>query len=134
MVTAYSFLHHLFDIEPTLRTASRALRSGGKFYADLEPNFYFWEAIKNLDPAVTYDNILVREILSVTQKDEEIRQRFQVDKTTFNRAEYNKNITGGFREEYLRDQLWQAGFTTVEIIYYWYLGQAQSINDHCCPS
>src|SRR5688572_26857358 len=41
MVTAYSFLHHLYDIGPTLATAARALRPGGQFYADLEPNWAF---------------------------------------------------------------------------------------------
>ena len=46
VVTAYSFLHHLFDIGPTLATAARALRPGGQFYADLEPNREFWTAVK----------------------------------------------------------------------------------------
>ena len=86
VVTAYSFLHHLYDIGPTLRTAAGALRPGGKFYADLEPNYYFWEAVKALDPAGNYHPLLKREILSVTNKDEEIQQRFYVDKRTFQRS------------------------------------------------
>src|SRR6185436_11266653 len=45
LVTAYSFLHHLAELGPTFRTASRALAPGGKFYADLEPNFHFWASI-----------------------------------------------------------------------------------------
>src|SRR5262245_35037461 len=35
LVTSYSFLHHLYDIQPSLRTAYRALRPGGMYYADL---------------------------------------------------------------------------------------------------
>ena len=35
VVTAYSFLHHLYDVRPTLATAAKALRPGGRFYADL---------------------------------------------------------------------------------------------------
>src|SRR5688572_26285366 len=35
VVTAYSFLHHLYDIAPTVRTAAKALKPGGKFYTDL---------------------------------------------------------------------------------------------------
>ncbi len=42
VVTAYSFLHHLADVVPTLRTAAKALKSGGRFYADLDPNGAFW--------------------------------------------------------------------------------------------
>jgi SAM-dependent methyltransferase len=129
VATAYSFLHHLYDIVPTVRTAARALRPGGKFYADLEPNYYFWEAVKALDPAGNYHPLLEREILSVSKKDEEIEQRFHVDKRTFNEAEYNKNITGGFRETELTAQLLSAGFARVDIFYYWYLGQASVVND-----
>lgn len=129
VVTAYSFLHHLYDISPTLRTAARALRPGGKFYADLDPNYYFWQAIKALNPRETYHPIVTREIASVTQKDEEIRERFHVDKDVFNNAEYNKNIAGGFREETLIECLKSAGFAEVEISYYWYLGQASIVNN-----
>jgi SAM-dependent methyltransferase len=129
VVTAYSFLHHLYEIGPTLRTAARALRPGGKFYADLDPNYYFWEAIKALDPREQYDPIVRREIASVTQKDEEIQERFHVAKEVFNNAEYNKNITGGFREETLIESLKSVGFAEVEISYYWYLGQASVVNN-----
>jgi SAM-dependent methyltransferase len=129
VVTAYSFLHHLFDLAPTLSTAARALRPGGKFYADLEPNYYFWQGVKSLDPKGCHDPILKREIESVTEKDDEIQKRFNVDKQVFNHAEYNKNITGGFREETLIELLKEAGFTSVEISYYWFLGQASIVND-----
>lgn len=128
VVTAYSFLHHLYDVGPTLRTAARALRPGGKFYADLEPNYYFWEAVKALDPKGPYDPIVTREIQSVTEKDEEIQSRFHVDKDIFNTAEYNKNITGGFREETLVALLKEAGFEHVDISYYWFLGQASVVS------
>ena len=129
VVTAYSFLHHLYDIGPTLRTAARALRRGGKFYNDQEPNYYFWEAVKALDPGRSYDSILKREILAVTERDDEIQRQFQVAKVVFNQAEYNKSITGGFREEALREGLLAAGFSRVEITYHWYLGQAALVND-----
>ncbi len=102
VATAYSFLHHLYDIRPTLATAYRALRPGGMIFADLDPNYYFWEAIKTLNPQAGYDPIVSREIAAVTAKDEEIQRQFGVDKETFNRAEYQKAVLGGFREEDLR--------------------------------
>lgn len=129
LVTAYSFLHHLYDIVPTFGTAACALRPGGKFYADLEPNYYFWQAVKGLDPQGRYDPILTREVESVTERDKEIHEQFGVDKQVFNNAEYNKNITGGFREETLSELLKAAGFQNIEICYYWFLGQASLVND-----
>jgi ubiquinone/menaquinone biosynthesis C-methylase UbiE len=129
VVTAYSFLHHLYDIEPTLRNAAKALRPRGKFYADLEPNYYFWKAISDLDPNVHYDSMVKREIDSVVEKDIEIQARFHVDTDTFNHAEYGKSFLGGFSEEKLKEQLRKVGFTEVEISYYWFLGQAELVND-----
>jgi ubiquinone/menaquinone biosynthesis C-methylase UbiE len=129
VVTAYSFLHHLYDIEPTLRNAAKALRAGGKFYADLEPNFYFWRAISDLNPNDEYDFVVKREIDSVVEKDTEIQKRFRVDKDTFNHAEYGKAFLGGFAHERLTEQLLAAGFKDVEIFYYWFLGQAELVND-----
>ena len=128
MVTAYSFLHHLYDIRPTVATAYKALKKGGVFYADLDPNFYFWDSINQLDRHGNYDAIVKREIEMVTYKDEDIEKNFGVAKDVFNNAEYGKNIAGGFKEEDLRNALIEAGFSDVKIVYHWYLGQAYMIN------
>lgn len=129
VATAYSFLHHLYDIRPTLTTAAGALRAGGVFYADLDPNYYFWEKIGELPRDGAYDTMVKREIEAVTYKDEDIKKNFGVNEETFNQAEYHKNIVGGFREELLRDMLQEAGFTNVDIFYHWYIGQGVLIND-----
>ena len=129
VVTGYSFLHHLYDIGPALATAARALRPGGQFYADLEPNRYFWEAIKSLDPSVSYDPIIERERASVLERDTQLQDQFQIEREVFNQAEYNKNITGGFSEEYLKERLLDAGFREVSFFYYWFVGQAALVNN-----
>src|SRR3989442_2240737 len=72
VVTSYSFLHHLYDIRPALATAYRALRAGGRFYADLDPNYYFWAGINGLERPGDYDLIVRREVEAVTFKDEDI--------------------------------------------------------------
>lgn len=133
LVTAYSFLHHLYDIKPTLATAARALRKGGRFYADLDPNFYFWEAIGKLDPAQRYDPLVSREIDAVVHKDDQMNEAFGIPNAVFNDAEYGKNIAGGFQEHALRASLIEAGFTDVTFTYYWYLGQAVVVNDESKP-
>jgi SAM-dependent methyltransferase len=129
LVTAYSFLHHLYDIVPTLRTAAKALRPGGKLYADLDPNHYFWDAIAKLDPNGTYDPIVTREIGATVQKPEEVNREWNIPSDVFDRAEYGKNIAGGFREDVVRKQLTEVGFSSVTFSYYWFLGQASIVND-----
>jgi len=133
LVTAYSFLHHLASLEPTFRTASRALARGGKFYADLDPNFYFWKSINQLERDGDYHPLVRREIEAVTFRDEEIEAKFGVSREVFNHAEFGKDIVGGFKEQTLRQQLLEAGFTEVKFHYHWFLGEAFLINSGSAP-
>ncbi len=129
LATAYTFLDHLYDMKPTITNTFNSLKLGGIFYADLSPNFYFWDAIKKLDNAKDYDQILRREINAVFKKDEEIEQQFGVKKETFTAAEHQKHEKGGLVEEELHNLLSEAGFSKIEFIYHWFIGQAQLIND-----
>ncbi|WP_426736361.1 class I SAM-dependent DNA methyltransferase [Myxococcus faecalis] len=128
LVTAYSFLHHLYEVVPTLRTAANALRPGGVFYADLDPNYYFWQQIESLERHGDYAPIVRREIEAVAHKDEEMQRTHGIDAEVFSHAEYGKDFLGGFREEILREQLREAGFARVDFHYYWFLGQATLVN------
>jgi ubiquinone/menaquinone biosynthesis C-methylase UbiE len=129
VVTAYSFLHHLFDIEPTLRVAAKALKKGGQFYVDLEPNAHFWDAVTKLEGKGSFDPIVAREIAQVAHNDEEIAKKYGISPATLANAEYGKTTAGGFAEEKLREQLLHAGFSSVTIRYYWFLGQAFLVNE-----
>ena len=129
MVTAHSFLHHLYDIKPTIQTASDALRNGGVFVNELDPNFYFWESINRLNRQKSYSSLVNREIAEVNHKDEDIEKTFGVNKEIYNNAEYGKNIKGGFKEEELIDILLNAGFNQVEIKYHWFLGETLVVNN-----
>ncbi|WP_373532544.1 class I SAM-dependent methyltransferase [Vampirovibrio sp.] len=128
LVTAYSFLHHLYDIVPTLKTAYDALKPGGKFYVDLDPNYYFWAGIDQLDRDGAYDAIVKREIEMVSHIDEQVGKRFNIDFELINLAEYGKNVKGGFKAEELDPLLRSVGFQSVELQYYWYIGQGYLIN------
>ena len=129
MATAYTFLDHLYDMTATFVNTYKSLRTGGVFYADLSPNAYFWDQIKQLDKQKVYDPILEREIKAITQKDEEIEKQFGVKKELFIKAEFQKHIKGGLREEEIKKQLIAVGFQKVDFLYHWFLGQAQLIND-----
>jgi ubiquinone/menaquinone biosynthesis C-methylase UbiE len=130
IATAYTFLDHLYDLKPTIVNTYNSLKKGGIFYADLSPNFYFWESIKNLNDSIEHDFILQREINAVLNKHEEIEDQFGVKKEIFTAAEYQKHVKGGLIEEELRELLLSIGFTKVEFIYHWFVGQAQLINDN----
>lgn len=130
LVTAYSFLHHLYEVDPTLATAASALAPGGRFFAALEPNADFWAAIEDLETrGGTYDPIVEREIRAVRHRDAEIEAEFGVCATDFRNAEWGKTATGGFTADGLRAALTHAGFAQVDVFYEWFVGQGQLIND-----
>ncbi len=129
IATAYTFLDHLYELEPTLKNCYDSLKSGGIFYADLSPNGYFWSAIKSLDKNDEFDAIVRRELDAVHSKDEEIERIYGIDKQLFQKAEHQKHILGGFTEELLNKELEKVGFKNVQYIYHWYVGQAQLINE-----
>jgi SAM-dependent methyltransferase len=128
LVTSYSFLHHLFDVEPTFRTAAKALRPGGQYYADLEPNHAFWAVLGELEPGDSLDPLVRAEVEKVRFKDHEVAGQLGVSKEMLDKAEYGKNVTGGFAHDRLVATLKRAGFSKVEVFYHWFLGQAQIIN------
>lgn len=129
IATAYTFLDHLYDMKPTFRNTYNSLKKGGVFYADLSPNFYFWQSIKLLDFSKNYDSILQREINAVLRKDEEIETEFGIDKEIFSMAEHQKHKLGGLNEITLKEELMNCGFSKVEFIYHWFIGQAELINN-----
>lgn len=129
LVTAYSFLHHLFDPRPTLAVAARALRPGGILYADLDPNRAFWEAIGRLDRSARYDPVVERELAQLEYEDERMQAEYGVSKEVFDAAEYGKNVRGGFTAEQLTEDLTGVGFSEVEVTYHWFLGEGRLIHD-----
>ncbi len=129
LATAYTFLDHLYDMIPTFKNCYNSLKSGGVFYADLSPNAYFWDEIKKLNPQGKYDPTIDREIKAVYSKDEEIEAQFGVKKSTFTKAEFQKHIEGGLREELLKSQLESVGFKNIQFIYHWFIGQSHLINN-----
>lgn len=129
LATAYTFLDHLYDMIPTFKNCYNSLKPGGVFYADLSPNAYFWDEIKKLNPQGKYDPTIDREIKAIYSKDEEIEAQFGVKKSTFTKAEFQKHIEGGLREESLKSQLEDVGFKNIQFIYHWFIGQSHLINN-----
>lgn len=133
LATAHSFLHHLYDITPTLKTAFRALREGGVFFSELDPNYYFWDRIHRISNPSQATELVQREYRSVAMRDEEIQETFGVQKEVFNLAEYGKNIAGGLKEDDLVSLLRSIGFRHVAIKYHWFIGQSLFFNEMDLP-
>lgn len=127
LVTSYSFLHHLFDLRPTLQTAFKALRSGGKYYADLDPNFYFWKNLSEIQDGQKVSDLVQLERAKATEKDHEVAVDLGVQKEELDQAEFGKNILGGFQEEKIVATLKEIGFKEVEFFYHWFIGEADVI-------
>lgn len=134
VVTANSFLHHLFDIRKTLQEAHRLLKPGGVFFSEEDPNADFWVALKGIDRLHEqnrneYHEILQKEVSTIVDIDLAIATDIGVDPEVVRLAEYQKLIIGGMDAEVVETILYDVGFNTVNVEYYWYLGQARIMHE-----
>lgn len=118
--TAYSVLHHLHDILSAVKEAYRVLKKGGIFYSSLDPNFYFFSDVKQINPARVGDT-LKREINKL---------REETDNTLYQAAEPIKHLKNGFKEEDLLSIFSNVGFSNIKIGYYWFLGESSLIHSN----
>ena len=130
VVSAYSFLHHLQDLEPVLREVHRVLRPAGCLYADLEPNRHFWHNVMAVRTAVgpSVSPLARDEVASVLDTSARVEEEYGIPAQVFDLAEYNKSITGGIDPEEFEAQARSAGFTQVETTYEWYAGQGKILH------
>jgi ubiquinone/menaquinone biosynthesis C-methylase UbiE len=135
IVTAYAVIHHLHSLEPAFREIYRVLKPGGSFYTDTDPNFYFWDAMRQLPDGGFYSGFVTREIDAVKHKDKELEEQFGVPVDVLNVAEILKHDGGGFKAEELERMLKLIGFSQVEVCYEWFIGEARVIHSddtrHC---
>jgi ubiquinone/menaquinone biosynthesis C-methylase UbiE len=130
VVSAYSFFHHLQDLDAVLSEVHRVLRPGGCLYVDLEPNRHFWLNVMSVRDAVgPSTSALVRdEVASVLHTSTRVEAEFGIPAEVFDLAEYNKSITGGIDPEEWTSQAHRAGFSRVETIYEWFGGQGKILH------
>ena len=130
VVSAYSFLHHLQDLESVLGEAHRVLRPGGCLYADLEPNRHFWTNVMAARDAVRPStSVLARdEVASVLETSARVENEYGIPADVFDLAEFNKSITGGIEPDEFEIQARRVGFSHVETTYEWYAGQGKILH------
>ncbi|OES46066.1 class I SAM-dependent methyltransferase [Domibacillus iocasae] len=129
VVTAYSFIHHLYNYTDVLKEVNRVLKPGGTFYIDLEPNKLFWDAIKDLKLDNKYSDIVGKEIDSVIATGKQLNEKYGIDPEDFDKAEYHKNIVGGIDPERFLLDLKEAGFSESNYEFAWFLGEGQYVHN-----
>lgn len=129
VITANSFLHHLYNIRPTAAEAYRLLKAGGVFYSEEDPNSYFWDSIKGLEVVdkekKNYSEMVDRERTAVLESHGKIEAAKRISARVVQMAEYQKMIRGGMCAEEMEKMFYQTGFSKVGIEYYWFLGQGK---------
>ena len=125
--TAYSFLHHLYDLRPTLAEAFRCLRPGGFFYSDQDPNFQYWALMDKLKGNGNLPQVVAREVQSVVGDVEIIVSETDLGADTVRMAEYQM-MQGGLDAGEVTAWFEAAGFRSVTCRPEWYLGQGTMIH------
>lgn len=128
VATAYAVIHHLHSLKPAFTEVYRVLKQGGVFYTDTDPNYYFWEAIRNLPESKKYSPIVQREFDAVRYKDRELEEKFGIPPEMLCTAEILKHDSGGFKAEELETLLHEIGFSKARVYYEWYIGEARVIH------
>ncbi|MHB8693425.1 MAG: class I SAM-dependent methyltransferase [Solirubrobacteraceae bacterium] len=126
--TAYSYLHHLVDLRPTLSEAARCLRDGGRFFSDQDPNRAFWGLMTDLADAEVA-GFVAREVAAVRDTVEDAAAEVAVRPEEVALAEYQKVYGGGLDPQAVRATLLASGFRTAEPRYEWFLGQGKVLHE-----
>jgi len=136
VVTAYSVLHHLQNIEAVASEAYRVLKSHGCFWSALDPNahfFYYAKTVTNLS-AIQLDKpqnlkpVLEWEIRSVSEVETVLRERYGLEKEVVDLAEFHK-MREGLNPLALEAIFRRAGFFSVDVRFDWFLGQGRVLHE-----
>lgn len=126
--TAYGFLHHLYDLRPTLQEAYRCLKPGGIFFSGQDPNYYYWWLMNSLKGNSSLEGIVRREFHSVVSVDEDIAANNELQPEDVALAEFQKVVKGGFDVDKISDLMKDIGFQSIHPHYEWFLGQGKVIH------
>jgi len=132
--TAYGYLHHLYDLEPTFREAARLLRPGGQFFADQDSNYYFWERLTALAERRGLSGFVEREVKAVTETDEQVAAETELTADQVSLAEYQKMRLGGFKADEVVALMRASGFGSASYQYEWFLGQGKVLHEQGAPA
>jgi ubiquinone/menaquinone biosynthesis C-methylase UbiE len=130
VVSAYGVLHHLPELQPTFKEIRRVLKRKGVFYADEDPNYYFWQSMRSLPTDGSVSDVLETERRSVCEMVGEVQNVVgkDLDQQTIRDAEYQKT-KGGMKEERIVQLLKRAGFKKIDYRYTWFWQEGRVVRD-----
>lgn len=135
VVTAYSVLHHMQNIEAVASEAYRVLKPHGCFWSALDPNmsFFFWERVYESGYAgkskVQLGDLLEKEVRSVLSAESVVMEKYGLDKETVELAELRKMRSPGMNPVILKETFEDVGFFSVEVRFDWFLGQGRVLHE-----
>jgi len=124
-VCAYSFLHHLYDPIYALKEMIRVMKPNGVLYVDLEPNASYWDSLKRVSEMerISITPLVEREINATINIARQVSNKYAIESSVFENAEYSKSITGGFKAVELEQSLRDLGLSSVQVQFDWFMGQ-----------
>jgi len=120
---SYSFLHHLYDLEPTLKEIYRVLKPGGIYFNDQDFNKEYFALSEKID--FGGNSWLRTEMKSRDFIEREVAVKYKLKPEIIKLAEFQELQHGGFTVEELEKKLKNVGFRKVIIKPRWFVGQAR---------
>jgi len=123
VVTCYSVLHHIEDLQTVFSEIRRVLKPGGVFYADESPSPYYREMLVQHPARIDESPYLKEEFQSVIGDSKEYERLYGISDEITRHAMVQNYIKHELTEGLLRKMLAHAGFHRVRIEYRRFLSQ-----------
>jgi len=126
VIIMHGVLHHLYEMGTPFKEICRCLKPGGILYSDESPNAYCMRALRGMDLSDPRFSKLLREAAVSVQQDVEVyEKKYKLQPEVVRMAMYRDKVLGGIKEEEVREALLEAGFSTIDYQYRWFLGQGK---------
>jgi ubiquinone/menaquinone biosynthesis C-methylase UbiE len=123
VVTCYSVLHHIEDLQAVFVEIRRVLKPGGVFYADESPSQQYRELLLQNSGRLVKHPFLKAELCTVANDAEHYESRYGISQEITRQAMVQNYDKGLLSEENLRKMLADVGFEKVRIEYRRFLSQ-----------
>ena len=130
LVSNYSFLDHLEELDTVFQEAFRVLKPSGVFYSGLIPNsLYSQNLLRSTDQksetmGFTYIDHLSKDLRSMSDNGSVYSQQYGFDPDILKKAEPLKTDGYGMTVEYVESKLLKTGFSKIIVCPNWFFGQA----------